>query len=73
MITWDQSTVVNGESLEDIYFSILQSNGASIIPPLKITDGLADSVGYKNPLVTTVDGNRFSSPMSNSKKIAQDG
>ncbi len=59
MITWDQSTVVNGESLEDIYFSILQSNGASIIPPLKITDGLADSVGYKNPLVTTVDGNRF--------------
>ncbi len=59
MITWDQSTVVNGKSLEDIYFSILQSNGASIIPPLKITDGLADSVGYKNPLVTTIDGNRF--------------
>jgi hypothetical protein len=62
MISWDDMKRISGTEylfLEEVLYSIIQSNGTIVKPPTKINDGVAGSLYYVNSYVSAFNENLF--------------
>lgn len=60
LISWQKQQRASSSTwLSEIIYAVLQSSGASILPPTKIESGVAGSLEFYNPSVTSLSGSRF--------------
>lgn len=59
MISWNQIIYSGEDRLSEVYYSIFQSNGSTIVDPTKIDVGIIDFLEYRQASVTSLSGDRF--------------